>query len=330
MGLIGTNAEVGTFPEDLVRGARSLGFDAEAREGLTLDDVRQSTSLGHPVIALAQLWRSQKDTPASATDEWDCGHYIVVLAVDDDFVYFQDPYIRMGKGFVPRKTFEDHWHQIMGGRDLARSGELKHLAIFIRGEESSRKPVGRDAPATPDLARLGSVNVLNVSFPEHLLPFDFLDDLRSWLVDNEEILRPDAFVLIRKDAEGLVSAMQGGRLRDEQDALEVNALIAAMAAQAMAGSADQVLIEHAGGRSRGLFWRFRVLRQGSPATGGKAASRPLGDHHHVRKRLGAAVPGYGAKAQRHGDRPKADACRHDCEIGTRSRRSERREPGSAA
>jgi predicted double-glycine peptidase len=241
MGLIGTNAEVGTFPEDLVRGARALGFEAEARQGLTLEDVRQSTSLGHPVIALAQLWRSQKDTPASATDEWDCGHYIVVLAVDDDFVYFQDPYVRMGKGFVPRKTFEDHWHQIMGGRDLARSGELNHLAIFIRGEESSRKPVGRDAPAMPDLARLGSVNVLNVSFPEHLLPFDFLDDLRSWLVDNEEILRPDAFIVVRKDAEGLVSAVQGGRLRDEQDALEVNALIAAMAAQAMAGSADQVL-----------------------------------------------------------------------------------------
>jgi len=80
-----------------------------------------------------------------------------------------------------------------------------------------------------------------VSFPEHLLPFDFLDDLRSWLVDNEEILRPDAFILMRKDAEGLVSAMQGGRLRDDQDVLEVNALIAAMATQTMAGSADQVL-----------------------------------------------------------------------------------------
>ena len=34
--------------------------------------------------------------------------------------------------------------------------------------------------------------------------------------------------------------MQGGRLRDAQDALEVNALIAAMAAQAMGGSADEV------------------------------------------------------------------------------------------
>ena len=265
MGLIGTNAEVGTFPEDLVRGARSLGFDAEAKEGLTLEDVRQSTSLGHPVIALAQLWRSQKDTPASAADEWDCGHYIVVLAVDDDFVYFQDPYIRMGKGFVPRKTFEDHWHQIMGGRDLARSGELIHLAIFIRGEEPSRKPSGRDAPATPDLGRLGSVNVLNVSFPEHLLPFDFLDDLRSWLVDNEEILRPDAFVLIRKGCRrsgvghaGRATARRTGCARGQCPDCR----------NGRAGDGRECgpgSIEHAGGRSRSLNRRFRVLRRATSA-----------------------------------------------------------------
>ena len=44
MRLIGTNAEVGTFPEDIVRGVRSLGLDAEAKEGLTLDDVRTFTA----------------------------------------------------------------------------------------------------------------------------------------------------------------------------------------------------------------------------------------------------------------------------------------------
>ena len=239
MRLLGTNAEVGTFPEDIVRGARSVGLDAEAREGLTLEDVRQFTAQGHPVIALAQVWRSQRDTPASATDEWDCGHYIVVLAIDDDYVYFQDPYIRMGKGFVPRKTFEDHWHQIMGGRKLARSSELMHLAIFIRGEVPSRKPGDGDSPVALDLGQLGSINVLNVRFPEYLLPFDFLDDLRSWLVDGEEILRPDAFVMFRKDSEGKISAMQGGRLRDGQDVVQVNALIAAVAAQA-AGGPEQV------------------------------------------------------------------------------------------
>src|SRR5262245_21618837 len=57
--LSGTNSEVGTFPEDLVAGARALGFDAEMRENLTLDEVEAFTAAGHPMIALAQVWRSR-------------------------------------------------------------------------------------------------------------------------------------------------------------------------------------------------------------------------------------------------------------------------------
>lgn len=239
MKLLGTNEDVGTFPEDLARGAQSLGLKAEVRENATLEDVQRFTASGNPVIALGQVWRSQRETPASAADEWDCGHYIVVLAVDDEYVYFQDPYIWLGKGFVPRRTFEDHWHQIMGGRSLAESSELRHLAIFIRGEEFSRRPdVDHSVRVALDLSQLGSMNILNVRFPEYLLPFDFLDDLKSSLAD-EEMVRPDAFVLIRKDAEGKVSAMQGGRLRDGRDVAEVNALVAAVAAHG-AGGAEQV------------------------------------------------------------------------------------------
>ena len=135
MRLLGTNDEVGTYPEDMIRGAQALGLDAELRENVSLEELEAFTSAGHPVIALAQVWHSQKDTPASAEDEWDCGHYIVVLAVDKDYVYFQDPYIRMGKGFVPRSTFLEHWHQVMGGAKAAKSPQLHQVAIFVRGEQ---------------------------------------------------------------------------------------------------------------------------------------------------------------------------------------------------
>ena len=105
MRLLGTNAEVGTFPEDIVRGARGLGLEAEVRENLTLDEVQQFTANGSPMIALAQLWRSQRDLSKPAAEEWSNGHYVVVLGVDDNYVYYQDPYLRMCKAFVPRKMF---------------------------------------------------------------------------------------------------------------------------------------------------------------------------------------------------------------------------------
>jgi predicted double-glycine peptidase len=235
MRLLGTNAEVGTFPEDMVRAARALGFDAEVKENATLDELQQFTADGRPV-ALGQLWRSEKDTPASAADEWDCGHYIVVLAVDRDHVYFQDPYIRMGKGFVPRKTFEAHWHQIMGGSTLARSPKLMRVAIFVSGKEPARPASGADAESPKiQFGHMGSMNVVSIHFRRCLLPFDFLDEFRAF---DDIGVRAVAFVLLRKDAEGLVSAMQGGRIGDSLEVMQVNALIGALAARALRGPGD--------------------------------------------------------------------------------------------
>ena len=205
MRLMGTNAEVGTFPEDMIRGARALGLDAELRENTTLDEVAGATSKGHPVIALAQLWRSEKETPVSAADEWDCGHYIVILSVDREHVYFQDPYISMGKGFVPRSTFEEHWHQIMGGSGLARSPRLMRVAIFVAGGESAMPANDAAAPPRIDFSGLGSMSLVTVGFQRHLLPFDFLDELRGF---DEGAIRAAAFLFLRKDSEGRVSAVQ--------------------------------------------------------------------------------------------------------------------------
>ena len=228
MTLLDTNDEVGTYPENLVSGARTLGFDADFKENATLDELQQYTSDGHPVIALAQLWRSEKDTPESAADEWDCGHYIVILSVDADYVYFQDPFIRMGKGFVPRSVFEEHWHQIMGGSAVAKSPKLNHLAIFVKGHRPTT-PSASGGVERLDLAgRLGSVNAISIRFSRHLLPFDFLDELRKLFGDG--LVRPNAFVLLRKDSEGRISAMQGGRLEELDEIAAVNALIAVLGA----------------------------------------------------------------------------------------------------
>ena len=101
MKILGTNPEVGTYPADIARVARSLGFEAEVKDNLTLDDVETSTRKGIPVITLGQAWASKEASEASPAGDWADGHYIVVLAADRDYVYFEDPFVRMGKGFIP-------------------------------------------------------------------------------------------------------------------------------------------------------------------------------------------------------------------------------------
>jgi predicted double-glycine peptidase len=225
--LMHTNSEVGTYPEDIVQGARSLGFDAEMKEHLTLDEVQRFTAGGDPVIALGQVWRSHKDRAKSVADEWDNGHYIVVLGVDEDYVYFQDPYVRMSKAFVPRKSFEDHWHQVMGGISTGNP-KLMHVGIFVRGKKPAKKrrSVGRKSP-TPDFRKLGSLNLISMQFRGILLPYDFMSELMPIWQSGD--VRPDAFILLRKDKKGNVSGMEGGRLQDEDDMRAINAVISALA-----------------------------------------------------------------------------------------------------
>ncbi|WP_374088952.1 C39 family peptidase [Methylomicrobium lacus] len=232
--LLHTTPETGTYPDDIVRVALMLGFKAEVKENLTLDEVEEATAQGIPVIVLSQAWRSRQDSAASVEEDWQNGHYVVVLAVDKDYVYYEDPYVRMGKGFMPRETFARHWHHVMGG-DLQKGPKLIHLGIFIRGERPAQPQRFKEVElAKLDFGKMGSMNLLVTQFQGALLPYDFVNEIKGlW---ETGVLRPDVFFFLRKDKEGRISAIEGGRLQDEENVVEINALIAAIAGQSAAVS----------------------------------------------------------------------------------------------
>jgi predicted double-glycine peptidase len=226
MELLHTNSDIGTNPEDIASGARSLGFEAEVIENLTLDQVERFTAEGNPVIALAQVWLSEREPERPLEDVWDNGHYVVVLGVDKDHVYFQDPFIQMSKAFVPRNTFEDHWHQVMGG-DLERNPKLIHLGIIVRGQRPAKPKVDcKPDRSALDFSQFGSLNLIVTQFDRYLLPFDFLDEIQGIWQDGN--VRPNAFIFLRRDAEGNLSGMEGSRLEKGEDIVAMNAAIAAI------------------------------------------------------------------------------------------------------
>lgn len=231
---LNTNPEVGTYPEDIVRVARELGLHAEVKDNLSLDEIERATSEG-PVIILGQAWRSRQDSDAAVEDDWENGHYVVVLGVDQEYVYFEDPYVRMGKGFLPRQAFEAHWHNIMGGA-LAKSAKQIRLGIVTRGEKKAQAQMGETFDLSKlNLEKIGSLNLLVTQFEGALLPYDFVNELKGlW---EAGILRPDAFIFLRKDQDGNVSAMEGGRLQEGDEIIEINALFGALAGLAEGGPA---------------------------------------------------------------------------------------------
>ena len=209
-----------------------MGFEAELKENLTLRDLEEFTADGKPVIVVGQFWRSASGPAKSVAEDWSSGHYVVVLGVDKDYVYIQDPYMRMSKAFVPRKAFEDHWHQVMGG-DLENKPKLIHLGIFVRGDKPAETAAVEEADiASLKLAEMGSFNLMVTEFKGFLLPFDFLDELRD--VWKQQGVRPSAFIFLRKDKDGNVMGIQGSGIEDDEEAVvAMNAVLAALASQSM-------------------------------------------------------------------------------------------------
>ncbi|WP_230742324.1 cysteine peptidase family C39 domain-containing protein [Methanooceanicella nereidis] len=123
----------GTFPYDIVEVAQKLGLNAELRQNLTVKDLEMSVSKGIPVIVLVQAYKDDKGL--SWADDWDDGHYMVIIGVDQRNVYLEDPELLGSRGFIPRDEFEGRWHS----RERSHDGKLKEkfirTGIFIRGKK---------------------------------------------------------------------------------------------------------------------------------------------------------------------------------------------------
>ncbi len=226
MKLLHTTPETGTYPEDIVRVARDLGFEAEVKENLTINDIEESTKKGNPVIVLGQAWRSREESDKAVTDDWEDGHYVVILAADKDYVYFEDPFVRMGKGFLPRQAFEDQWHNI-GGKTPAGMSKQMHLGIFIRGKKPAKHQSLKQMDISKlDFSKIAPLHLIVVEFKGEILPYDIMEVARP--IWGTGLIRPAAFLFLRKDKEGKLSAVEGGNLQEEAT-MEIDALLAVMA-----------------------------------------------------------------------------------------------------
>jgi hypothetical protein len=132
----------------------------------------------------------------------------------------------MGKGFVPRQTFEEHWHNV-GGKTSTDASKQMHLGVFIRG----KKPVKPQSIWQIDLSKLDfskipPLQLVFIEFKGEVLPYDIMEVARP--IWEKGFIRPAAFLFLRKDKDGKLTAMEGGNLQEEEEAIEIDALVAVM------------------------------------------------------------------------------------------------------
>ena len=117
---LGATPEDGAPPEAIVRVAVAHGLRATKREHMTVDDLAAEIATGHPVIVEIQAW---SDAPRTSwTDDWDDGHYVIVVAVEGDRLVFEDPSVLGSRSVLSRRELEERWHDIDAGYRNVRTG----------------------------------------------------------------------------------------------------------------------------------------------------------------------------------------------------------------
>jgi len=223
---LNTSPETGTYVGDIARVAREFGFNAEVKENLTLPDLHAALKKGMPVITCGQAWRTREDSDKSVQEDWADDHYIVVLGMDDKYVYYQDPFAKRGNAFVSHRVFEESWHNVRGITSSDKKKQI-HLGVFISGDNPARRhPSGAMHVTERDLAKFGFLQVINVRFEGKILPNDVLQQMKGIL--NRDIIRPVAYIVLVKDRDGNIFVLEGGDL-DEEEAVGINTVIGYLA-----------------------------------------------------------------------------------------------------
>jgi len=83
----GSSEELGTPAEGLKKVAEGLGFKAEIKENSTFEDIQQWLDKKVPVI-VDWFTRGRLDYGESEIAD---GHYSVVVGLNEDYIYLQDP-----------------------------------------------------------------------------------------------------------------------------------------------------------------------------------------------------------------------------------------------
>ncbi|MBI3929743.1 MAG: C39 family peptidase [Armatimonadetes bacterium] len=129
MEMLGTDPREGTPPDALARVAGELGFQSEVRENLTLEDLEAILQEGVPAIVDCQAWRDEEQQKQPWSEVWESGHYMVLVGMDAENLYFEDPSLLGSRGSIPRAEFEERWH------DYESNGKVYHnTAIVVRGK----------------------------------------------------------------------------------------------------------------------------------------------------------------------------------------------------
>lgn len=99
----------GTSYHNIDSFAKSNGYKVNIMKNMTLDQLKKNIDSKKPVIVLIQAW---SEKPVDYKNDWEDGHYSIVIGYDSNRIYLMDPSTLGNYTYIPTKDFLDRWHDV--------------------------------------------------------------------------------------------------------------------------------------------------------------------------------------------------------------------------
>lgn len=134
---MGSDPKNGTDHDRMVEFAKAKGLKAFVKSPVTFAEIVDSIEKGQPVIIELQAWL-EPHVPKKWAEIWDAGHYMTVIGLDKDNLYFVDPSFQGRRGFIPCEEFVTRWHDLDW-----KNNKLWYAAIFFEGKPNPLPVFGK-------------------------------------------------------------------------------------------------------------------------------------------------------------------------------------------
>lgn len=130
----GATEEGGTSPSQLLTGFASYGLEAVLKEQTTLDDLRRNLEQGLPTMVAVQAWLEAYPSP-DWSQHWEDGHWLIVIGMDEQNVYFEDPSLLRARGWLAKAEFMERWHDYVGEPPCCdeKDRQYRQVSISVSG-----------------------------------------------------------------------------------------------------------------------------------------------------------------------------------------------------
>ncbi len=122
-----SNPKEGTDHHKMAAFSNQIGIKAEVKHNVPLTEIALALAKAQTVVIECQAHDDKGSKDYAAI--WDAGHYMVVIGLDEQNIYFMDPSLGGARGYIALTDFMIRWHDLG-----AKNEKLHQTAIFFDGK----------------------------------------------------------------------------------------------------------------------------------------------------------------------------------------------------